>query len=129
MILMPQILDATANENARYKRNELECRILFIASRHCCSVCSMICLSLCPCEILFSEIWFLAYMPKIDYEYDIVDNITISTRFRRYRYQHTVTISSISLRNRHEYEWNYTHADIESTSCLGHNSIKRTDSK
>ena len=24
MILMPQILDVTANENARYKRNELE---------------------------------------------------------------------------------------------------------
>ena len=29
MILMPQIFDVTANENARYKRNELE--ILFIA--------------------------------------------------------------------------------------------------
>ena len=25
MILMPQIFDVTANENARYKRNELEC--------------------------------------------------------------------------------------------------------
>ena len=24
MILMPQIFDVTANENARYKRNELE---------------------------------------------------------------------------------------------------------
>ena len=28
MILMPQIFDATANENARYKRNELELLIL-----------------------------------------------------------------------------------------------------
>ena len=27
MILMPQIFDVTANENARYKRNELESRI------------------------------------------------------------------------------------------------------
>ena len=27
MILMPQIFDVTANENARYKRNELELRI------------------------------------------------------------------------------------------------------
>ena len=27
MILMPQIFDATANENARYKRNELELNI------------------------------------------------------------------------------------------------------
>ena len=26
MILMPQIFDVTANENARYKRNELELR-------------------------------------------------------------------------------------------------------
>ena len=26
MILMPQIFDVTANENARYKRNELECK-------------------------------------------------------------------------------------------------------
>ena len=25
---MPQIFDVTANENARYKRNELECRII-----------------------------------------------------------------------------------------------------
>ena len=29
MILMPQIFDVTANENARYKRNELECTILY----------------------------------------------------------------------------------------------------
>ena len=27
MILMPQIFDVTANENARYKRNELEFHI------------------------------------------------------------------------------------------------------
>ena len=27
MILMPQIFDVTANENARYKCNELECCI------------------------------------------------------------------------------------------------------
>ena len=27
MILMPQIFDVTANENARYKRNELECDV------------------------------------------------------------------------------------------------------
>ena len=27
MILMPQIFDVTANENARYKRNELEVHI------------------------------------------------------------------------------------------------------
>ena len=26
MMLMPQIFDVTANENARYKRNELECK-------------------------------------------------------------------------------------------------------
>ena len=30
MILMPQIFDVTANENARYKRNELEC-VFFIS--------------------------------------------------------------------------------------------------
>ena len=29
MILMPQIFDVTANENARYKRNELEFYISF----------------------------------------------------------------------------------------------------
>ena len=30
MILMPQIFDVTANENARYKRNELEwCVIVY----------------------------------------------------------------------------------------------------
>ena len=28
MILMPQIFDVTANENARYKRNELECTFM-----------------------------------------------------------------------------------------------------
>ena len=28
MILMPQIFDVIANENARYKRNELECDII-----------------------------------------------------------------------------------------------------
>ena len=28
MILMPQIFDVTATENARYKRNELECVII-----------------------------------------------------------------------------------------------------
>ena len=28
MILMPQIFDVTANENARYKRNELEFAIV-----------------------------------------------------------------------------------------------------
>ena len=30
MILMPQIFDVIANENARYKHNELELFILFI---------------------------------------------------------------------------------------------------
>ena len=35
-----------------------------------------------------------AYMSKTDHEYDIVDIVTIETRFRRHRYQHTVTISS-----------------------------------
>ena len=29
MIIMPQIFNVTANENARYKRNELECDIYF----------------------------------------------------------------------------------------------------
>ena len=29
MILMPQIFDVTANENARYKRNELEWSFFF----------------------------------------------------------------------------------------------------
>ena len=33
MILMPQIFDVTANENARYKRNELELLVL-IQSLH-----------------------------------------------------------------------------------------------
>ena len=32
MILMPQIFDVTANENARYKRNELE--LLFAVIKH-----------------------------------------------------------------------------------------------
>ena len=32
MILMPQIFDVTANENARYKRNELELNMI---SNHC----------------------------------------------------------------------------------------------
>ena len=40
------------------------------------------------------------YMSKTDHEYDIVDIVTISTKF--YRYQHTVTISSISL-HRHKF--------------------------
>ena len=31
MILMPQIFDVTANENLRYKRNELEC-VFYIPS-------------------------------------------------------------------------------------------------
>ena len=30
MILMPQIFDVTANENARYKRNELEYQFMFM---------------------------------------------------------------------------------------------------
>ena len=30
MILMPQIFDVTANENARYKRNELECTVSYL---------------------------------------------------------------------------------------------------
>ena len=30
MILMPQIFDVTANENARYKRNELELTTSFV---------------------------------------------------------------------------------------------------
>ena len=29
MILMPQIFDVTANENARYKRNELELNFIY----------------------------------------------------------------------------------------------------
>ena len=33
MILMPQIFDVTANENARYKRNELELCFGAIKSR------------------------------------------------------------------------------------------------
>ena len=36
------------------------------------------------------------YMSKTYHEYDIVDIVTISTKFCRYRYKHTVTISSIS---------------------------------
>ena len=28
LILMPQIFDVTSNENARYKRNELDCYII-----------------------------------------------------------------------------------------------------
>ena len=36
MILMPQIFDVTANENARYKRNELE--LLFYVTRNGISV-------------------------------------------------------------------------------------------
>ena len=34
MILMPQIFNVTANENARYKRNELECQISTLKQRH-----------------------------------------------------------------------------------------------
>ena len=34
MILMPQIFDATANENARYKRNELELALLRLHLRY-----------------------------------------------------------------------------------------------
>ena len=33
MILMPQILDVIANENASYKRNELEFKIVFRPKR------------------------------------------------------------------------------------------------
>ena len=33
MILMPQVFDVIANENARYKRNELEC-IVSVWSSH-----------------------------------------------------------------------------------------------
>ena len=40
-------------------------------------------------------------MSKTDHEYDIVDIVTISTKFCRYRYQHTLTISSISFRYKH----------------------------
>ena len=29
MILMPQFFDVIANENARYKRNELECKFYY----------------------------------------------------------------------------------------------------
>ena len=35
MILMPQIFDVTANENARYKRNELEYNIYEIIIVNC----------------------------------------------------------------------------------------------
>ena len=31
MILMPQIFDVTANENARYKRYELELKIIYFS--------------------------------------------------------------------------------------------------
>ena len=35
MILMPQIFDITANENARYKRNELELQLPWLSKpRH-----------------------------------------------------------------------------------------------
>ena len=34
MILMPQIFDVTANENARYKRNELEMRFENVRLTH-----------------------------------------------------------------------------------------------
>ena len=34
MILMPQIFDVTANENARYKRDELECSVYFYKGAH-----------------------------------------------------------------------------------------------
>ena len=34
MILMPQIFDVTANENARYKRNELELNIAVQTRRY-----------------------------------------------------------------------------------------------
>ena len=37
MILMPHIFDVTANENARYKRNELEFLIL---TQHVCNTSS-----------------------------------------------------------------------------------------
>ena len=33
MILMPQIFDVTANENARYKRNELELDVYTILNQ------------------------------------------------------------------------------------------------
>ena len=33
MILMPQIFDVTANENARYKRNELEFKFILVLIR------------------------------------------------------------------------------------------------
>ena len=36
MILMPQIFDVTANENARYKRNEF--RMLYHSHGGCCIV-------------------------------------------------------------------------------------------
>ena len=44
MILMPQIFDVTANENARYKRNELEwlfnvtindISVIYVTARRC----------------------------------------------------------------------------------------------
>ena len=38
MILMPQIFDVTANENARYKRNELECITNMTKAIHVISV-------------------------------------------------------------------------------------------
>ena len=43
MILMPQIFDVTANENARYKHNELE--LLFVARFQCLGAGSLISLS------------------------------------------------------------------------------------
>ena len=49
---MPQIFDVTANENARYKRNELELLILAIA------------------EFKFSHRWIILAIAKFDFSDD-----------------------------------------------------------
>ena len=56
MILMPQILDVTANENARYKRNELECYILEGCSQS---------------QVYFSALWHIHL-----YLYSVADRST-----------------------------------------------------
>ena len=45
LILMPHIFDVTANENARYKRNELECNFIVILFKNTSSqICEFACI-------------------------------------------------------------------------------------
>ena len=60
MILMPQIFDVTANENVRYKRNELECTLNTWIERHTFNVCFFL-----PCVIhAFEKHAFNAWVEK-----------------------------------------------------------------